>query len=290
MREDEGPTEAGSGATDWRAVVVELISTIRSQWRAVLLAIVVGLLALAVSQLLGSASDVAVVLAIVLGAALGVLLPALAERFRWRERTLAAIAAVLALLNLRKLRTWLAERISPSPPAGGSALAGATASVVAGVGAGVGLAVAGLTGAFSTDPEAPARKAIPSAAQPSRSAACAHEAQGLANTLSRRTSISRRYPTAAPVVDQICPDFDGDKLRDIAFTFAAGSGGAGVWAAFRAREGGGWRKVYESPGGLGLLISWRRPAIYIQGANAGCPWEESPCKFVWRDGRLRPSR
>ena len=289
-REDEGPTEGGSGATDWRALVVELIRTIRSQWRTVLIAIVVGLLAFAVTRLLGSASDVAAVSAIVLGAALGVWLKALAERFRWRERTLAAIAAVLTLLNLPKQRTWLAERMGPSPPAGGSALSGVTARVVAALGAGVGLAVAGVTGAFSTDPDPPPRKPIPSATQPSRSAACAHGAQGLANTLSRRTSISRRYPTAAPVVDQICPDFDGDKLRDIAFTFASGSGGAGAWAAFRARPGGGWQKVYESPGGLGLAIGWRRPAVYIRGANPGCPWKDSPCKFVWRDRRLRATR
>jgi hypothetical protein len=255
----------------------------------VLLASIVGLLAWGVARLLGS-SDVGVVSAIVIGAALGAWLPALAERFRWRDRTLAAVAAVLALLHLRKLRTWLADRIGPSPSAGGSPLSGVTASVVAGVGTGVGLAVAGLTGAFSTDSETPPTKPIPSPTQPSRSAACAHGAERLANTLRRRTSAYRPFPTEVPVVDQVCPDFDGDKLRDIAFTFAGGSGGAGVWAAFRARPRGGWQKVYESPGGLRLLIHWRRPAIYIQGANAGCPWNDSPCKFVWRDGRLRATR
>jgi hypothetical protein len=289
-REDEGPTEGGSGATDWRALVVEVARTLRSEWRAVLLAIILSLLGYTVTRLLGSDSDVAVVSAIVLGAALAVWLTALAERFRWRERTLAAIAGVLALLNLDKPRTWLAQRIGPSQPADGSALSGVTASVVAAVGAGVGLAVAGVTGAFSPDAGTTPGQPIPSPSQLSRSAACEHGAEGVANTLRRRSSAYRRFPTALPVIDQICPDFDGDNLRDIAFTFAGGSGGAGVWAAFRARPGGRWQKVYESPGGLGLLISWRRPAIYIRGANAGCPWKDSPCKFVWRDGTLRATR
>ena len=292
LRKDEGPPEAGPHATDWRALLLEVIRTLRSQWRAVLLAIILGLVGLGAAQLFGSPTDVQVVLAIVIGAAGGVWLKALAERFRWRERTLAAIAIVLALLNLPKQRDWLIERASPSPPAAGapgSAMSGVTASVITVVGAGVGLMVAGVTGAFSNDSGAARREPTPAPPQhASRSAACRGGAHALASTLMRRSpQYNKPSPTLDVVHDEICPDFDGDGRRDIAFTFAGGSGAAGVWAAFRARPGARWQKVYESPGGLGLLIRWRRPAIHIKGSNAGCPRTDSPCKFVWRDGRLK---
>jgi hypothetical protein len=117
-REDDGPTGARPDATDWRALLVEVIRTLRAEWRAVLLAIIVGLLGLAAAQLFGSPNELELVLVSVIGAAGGVWLVALARRFRWRERTLAAIAAVLALLNLPKQRAWLAERLSGSPGAG----------------------------------------------------------------------------------------------------------------------------------------------------------------------------
>jgi hypothetical protein len=149
-----------------------------------------------------------------------------------------------------------------------------TASVVTVGGAGVGLAVVGPTGAFSNDPGADSREPTPRPPeQVSRSAACSDGAHALASTLSQRSPTYRKLsPTSGTVHQWICPDFNGDHRRDIAFTFGGGSGGAGVWAAFRAKPGRRWEKVYESPGGLALRIRWRRPAIEIDGVHTACHW------------------
>ena len=77
-------------------------------WRAAVLAMITALGGLLLADLVGDSDD-AVVLVAVLGAALGTWLHSLAQRFPLKERTLSAIAGVLALLAWPRSRTWMSS-------------------------------------------------------------------------------------------------------------------------------------------------------------------------------------
>ena len=98
-------TSVGGSAS----LIVETARALRDGWPGAVLAMITALVGLLLADLLGDSDD-AVVLVAVLGAALGTWLHGLAQRFPLKERTLSAIAGVLALLAWPRSRAWMIER------------------------------------------------------------------------------------------------------------------------------------------------------------------------------------
>jgi hypothetical protein len=143
-RVDLHPDAATPPARESGSVLVETARALRGGWRGMLLAVITASIGVLLADLLGSSED-AVVAVAVLGAAIGASLNALAATFPLRERTLSALAGVLAFVAWPRARTWIVKYAGPASEQTSSAsftsatLAPAAVATVIGAAAGIAL-------------------------------------------------------------------------------------------------------------------------------------------------------
>ena len=89
--------------------LLEAVRALQAGRRGLILAAIAALICLLLADMFGASED-GKTLAAVLGAVAGKTLDILEERFKWGERWLAGVAAVLALFKLRGARNWLIAR------------------------------------------------------------------------------------------------------------------------------------------------------------------------------------